>query len=127
MNQEILSSRYGVKQSNPKRLRVFAAVGITALVLGTAYFALGTSQQFSYEDIGYRVVSDYRVEVDIEITKPIDQALVCSVQALNNQFAVIGWKEFEFEPSQFMTLRHTVTLNTTEQAVTGLVDECRLR
>lgn len=127
MNQEILSTRYGVKQSNPKRLRIFAAAGITALVLGTAYFALGNNQQFSYEDVGYRVVGDYRVEVDIEITKPTDRTLVCSVQALNNQFAVVGWKEFEFESSEFMTLRHTVTLNTTEQAVTGLVDECRLR
>lgn len=116
-----------MKQSNPKRLRIFAAAGITALVLGTAYFALGNNQQFSYEDVGYRVVGDYRVEVDIEITKPTDRTLVCSVQALNNQFAVVGWKEFEFESSEFMTLRHTVTLNTTEQAVTGLVDECRLR
>ncbi|NBU22345.1 MAG: DUF4307 domain-containing protein [Actinobacteria bacterium] len=127
MNQDILSSRYGVKKSNPKRFRLFAILGLIAMVGTTAYFAIGNLQPFSYKDVGYRVLSETRIEVDVEITKAKDATVICSVEALNNSFAPVGWKEFEFGPAEFDTLRHTLILNTTEAAVTGLVDECRLR
>lgn len=127
MNQDILSSRYGVKRSNPKRLRVLAIFGVAILVAITAYFALGNNQGFSYKDVGFSVVSEIETIVEIEITKPKDKTVICSIEALNGQFGSVGWKELEFGPSEFLTLRHTIRLNTTELAVTGLVDECRLR
>jgi hypothetical protein len=39
----------------------------------------------------------------------------------------VGYVQVELGPSDFQTNRHTVSVNTTEMAVTGLVDECRLR
>ena len=127
MNQDILSSRYGVKRSDPKRLRILALFGVAILVAITAYFALGNNQGFSYKDVGFSVVSEIETIVEIEITKPKDKTVICSIEALNGQFGTVGWKELEFGPSEFLTLRHTIRLNTTELAVTGLVDECRLR
>ncbi len=127
MNQDILSSRYGEKRSNPKRLRVFALLGVAVSVAITAYFAFGNNQGFTYEDVGFSVISEFETVVEIEISKPKDKTVVCSVEALNGQFGTVGWKELEFGPAEFTTLRHTISLNTTELAVTGLVDECRLR
>jgi hypothetical protein len=127
VNQDILSSRYGEKRSNPKRFRVFALIGVAVLVAITAYFALGNNQGFSYKDVGFSVISEFETVVEIEISKPKDKTVVCSVEALNGQFGTVGWKELEFGPAEFTTLRHTISLNTTELAVTGLVDECRLR
>lgn len=127
MNQDILSSRYGEKRADPKRFRVFAVVGVAILVLLTAYFALGNNQGFSYKDVGFKVVSELETVVEIELSKPTDKTVICSIEALNGQFGTVGWKELEFGPSEYTTLRHTISLNTTELAVTGLVDECRLR
>lgn len=127
MNQDILSSRYGEKRSNPQRLRVFALLGVAVSVAITAYFALGNNQGFTYEDVGFSVISEFETVVEIEISKPKDKTVVCSLEALNGQFGTVGWKELEFGPAEFTTLRHTISLNTTELAVTGLVDECRLR
>ena len=97
------------------------------MVAITAYFALGNNQGFSYKDVGFSVVSEIETIVEIEITKPKDKTVICSIEALNGQFGTVGWKELEFGPSEFLTLRHTIRLNTTELALTGLVDECRLR
>ena len=127
MNQDILSSRYGEKHSNPKRFRLIALTGVGLLVTLTAYFALGNNQGFTYKDVGFSVVSEFETVVEIEISKPKDKTVVCSVEALNGQFGTVGWKELEFGPADYTTLRHTISLNTTELAVTGLVDECRLR
>jgi len=127
VNQDILSSRYGEKRSNPKRLRLIALTGVGLLVALTAYFALGNNQGFTYKDVGFSVVSEFETVVEIEISKPKDKTVVCSVEALNGQFGTVGWKELEFGPADYTTLRHTIRLNTTELAVTGLVDECRLR
>jgi hypothetical protein len=124
---ELLAKRYGVKQSNPKRNRVFAIAGVTLLTVTTAWFGFANYSPLSFQDLGYRVLSDTRVEIDFELTRPAGADVVCSLEALNNQFAPVGWIELVIPGSDSTTVRNTITLNTTELAVTGLVDECRLR
>lgn len=108
-------------------MRWFAIFGVLVLVALTAYFAIGNHQGFSYKDVGFTVVDQSQTIVEIEITKPLDRTVICSVEALNGQFGTVGWKELEFGLAEYTTLRHSIALNTTELAVTGLVDECRLR
>jgi hypothetical protein len=124
---ELLAKRYGVKQSNPKRNRVLAIAGVTLLTVTTAWFGFANYSPLSFQDLGYRVLSDTRVEIDFELTRPAGADVVCSLEALNNQFAPVGWIELVIPGSDSTTVRNTITLNTTELAVTGLVDECRLR
>ena len=124
---ELLAKRYGVKQSNPKRNKVLAIVGVAALTITAAWFGFANYSPLSFQDLGYRVLSDTRVEVDFEITRPQGADVVCSLEALNNQFAPVGWIELVIPGSDSTKVRNTVTINTTELAVTGLVDECRLR
>lgn len=124
---ELLAKRYGVKQSNPKRTRVLTIIGIALLTIIAAWFGYANYSPVSYQDLGYRVLGDTRVEIDFEVTRPQNTEVVCSLQALNNQFAPVGWIELVIPGSENTTERNTVTINTTELAVTGLVDECRLR
>lgn len=124
---ELLAKRYGVKQSNPKRNRVLAIAGVALLTVTTAWFGFANYSPLSFQDLGYRVLSDTRVEIDFELTRPAGADVVCSLEALNNQFAPVGWIELVIPGSDSTTVRNTITLNTTELAVTGLVDECRLR
>jgi hypothetical protein len=124
---ELLAKRYGVKQSNPKRNKVLAIAGVAALTITAAWFSFSNYSPLSFQDLGYRVLSDTRVEVDFEGTRPEGSDVVCSLEALNNQFAPVGWIELVIPGSDSTKVRNTVTINTTELAVTGLVDECRLR
>ena len=124
---ELLAKRYGVKQSNPKRNRVLALIGVALLTVTAAWFGFANYSPVSFQDLGYRVLSDTRVEIDFELTRPAGVDVVCSLEALNNQFAPVGWKELVIPGSETTKVRNTITLNTTELAVTGLVDECRLR
>ena len=124
---ELLATRYGVKQSNPKRNRVLSIAGVAALTITAAWFGFANYSPMSFQDLGYRVLSDTRVEIDFELTRPEGADVVCSLEALNNQFAPVGWIEIVIPGSDSTTVRNTITINTTELAVTGLVDECRLR
>jgi hypothetical protein len=128
VTDQLLEQRYGVrKTSNPKLVKRLAIAAVALLTLIAGLFGLANYNPVSHVDVGFRVLSDYRIAVDFELTKPKQSTVVCSIEALNNQFFQVGWAEFEFGPSEYMTLRHTVQLNTTELAVTGLVERCRLR
>lgn len=124
---ELLSQRYGDKPSNPKRTRVLTWVGVGLLTAIAAWFGFANYSPLSYQDIGFRVINDTTVEVDFEVTTPVGTVAICAIEALNNSFAQVGWVELMLPASEAETNRHTVTLTTTELAVTGLVDECRLR
>ena len=124
---ELLAKRYGVKQSNPKRNRVLTIAGVSLLTITAAWFGYANYSPVSFQDLGYRVLSENRIEIDFELTRPANQDVVCSFEALNNQFAPVGWIELIIAGSDTTTIRNTITMNTTELAVTGLVDECRLR
>lgn len=124
---ELLAQRYGVKKSNPRRTRVLTIIGVALLTITAAWFGFANYSPVSHQDLGFRVLSDTRTEVDFELTRPAGVEVICSIEALNNSFAPVGWVELIIPASDATTVRNTVTLNTTELAVTGLVDECRLR
>jgi hypothetical protein len=125
---EILSERYGVnksRQSGRNRALGWAAVGFATVVAGIFgylnYSPIGTT------DIGFRVISPWQTEVDFELQMPPGSVALCGIEALNNSFAQVGYVELELGPFDESTTRHTVAINTYQEAVTGLVDECSLR
>lgn len=127
-NEDLLAERYGAKKpGNPARNRVLSILGVTGLVAMAGYFAWANYTPVVSTDVGFRVISEWRTEVDFELSKPVDAVVVCSFEALDNSFGVVGWAEYEFGPSDTTTNRYTINLNTYSMAVTGLVDECRLR
>lgn len=127
-NAELLKARYGQKPArNPKNFKRFSIIALSLLTATAMWFGIANYSPVSYQNIGFRVVSEWQTEVDFELTKPRDATVVCSIEALNNAFGTVGWVEIEFGPNEFQTIRHTVALNTTELAVTGLVDECNQR
>ena len=108
------------------RNRVLGWLGVALLTLLTFAYFLWTYNPVSQQNIGYRVLSDFEIEIDFEVTRPPGSSVKCELEALNNTFAVVGWKEFTFEASEKLTERFTVRLTTTQQAVTGVVRSCRL-
>lgn len=127
-NPELLADRYGArKPANQKRFKVLAILGVAAMTVTAMWFGFANYSPISHQDISFRVMSELEIEVEFELSKPTDATVVCSLEALNNAFATVGYVELEFGPSEVTTNRHTVRILTTELAVTGLVDQCQLR
>ena len=125
---EILNERHGVtratKKGPAKLLGWLAVIGATFVAGLFGYLnwsPIGTT------DIGFRVISPWQTEVDFEIQMPVGSVATCGVEALNNSFTQVGYVFLELGPFEQSTTRHTVSINTYQEAVTGLVDECTLR
>lgn len=124
---ELLAKRYGKKSANPKLLRPLAYIGIGLLAVGTVLLGLANWSPIQSTTEGFRVVSEWQTEVDFEIQMPPGEVADCTLEALNNSFAVVGHIKRSFGPFDRLITTHTVSINTYEEAVTGLVDNCSLR
>lgn len=126
--EELLAQRYGKGRQRLSRKTkvVLASSGVLLLVLLAAIITAISYNPLSYKDLSFSVQSAQSVEVEFEVTAPPGSAVKCAIQALNNQFGVVGYKVFFLEPSPEPVNRYSVRLNTTELAVTGLVDSCEL-
>ena len=102
---------------------VAAVVGIAVVVwIGLAM----AGQPVSYKDVGYHVDGSRSVDVTFEVTKPKESTVSCTVTALSESYAEVGVRTVEVGPADSATRRVTVPVQTTELAVTGIVESCEL-
>jgi hypothetical protein len=124
---ELLRERYGVKPQTPKhKMVLFSAIGVLALTAAVAVITALTFNPVQYQDLSFRT-SPLSTEVEFEVTKDPQSTVICELQALSEQFAIVGYRVVELGPTEASTNRYTVQINTTHQATTGLVSSCRLK
>lgn len=107
-------------------MTLVAILGIAGLTAGVAIITVLTYNPVQYQDLSFRT-SQWSTEIDFEVTKPAASTAICELQALNNQFAIVGFRTVELGPTETSTNRYSVALNTTQLATTGLVESCRLK
>ena len=69
---------------------------------------------------------DCQVSVMFDLTVTEGHEAACAIQALNPDFAIVGWKVFVYPPSTERIRQITETITTSEFATTGLVYSCWL-
>ncbi|ARQ68879.1 DUF4307 domain-containing protein [Streptomyces marincola] len=108
-----------------RRLRVVGAV-LGALLLGFIAWA-GVSyigeQKVTAELTGFQVVSDERIDVNLQVRKPADSDGVCTVRAQADDGLEVGRADFTFADEGDSTHR-TVTLRTTARATSAELMGC---
>ncbi|TFC35623.1 DUF4307 domain-containing protein [Cryobacterium sp. MDB1-18-2] len=126
-----LDSRYG--RAPNRRLRDRRSLWITAgafavvLVGWVVWVGLGASQPLlETRDIRNVVQDDRNVTVTFEASIPVGSPASCAVEALNQSFAVVGWKVIDLPPSDQYSRTFTEQLLTSEAATTGLIYRCWL-
>jgi hypothetical protein len=94
-----------------------------------AWFTIVETQRdpVTFADVGFSVTSAESVEVTFDVSMPPGTEAVCTVTALSRNFAEVGAVDVEVGPDTARTVRHTVTVATTELATTGVVDSCDQR
>lgn len=128
---DVLAERYGRSPGThrrEKRLGIIVAAAFAVVLVAWVTWASLDAAGSSLEtrDVAHSIVSDTSVDVTFQLTVEPESTTYCAVQALNERFAVVGWKIIEVPPSEMRTRTLTEGLRTTELANTGLIYRCWL-
>lgn len=129
--REALAARYGRTPGSHRRALVVGVIAAAAVLVVVVAWVLwvglfGPGASLESRDTAHRIAADGSVEISFEITTPPGTAVSCALQALNEQFAIVGWKVVEIPPGQQRTRSFVETIQTTEQPTTGLIYRCWL-
>ena len=104
-------------------LAAVAAVASVALTAG--------NPDVSSKDVGFSLTGGGRASVDFEVTKDPGATAQCAVQALSENYAVVGWKVVTIGPAEGEdgrdaggTTAQRTELRTDSPAVSGGVNAC---
>lgn len=78
------------------------------------------------DDLGFDLVDDHSVTVRFQITGAQGKDVSCIVEALDEEFGVVGWKVVAVPASDDHSQAVSATVPTVAEATTGLVKECRV-
>ncbi|WP_165069334.1 DUF4307 domain-containing protein [Marisediminicola senii] len=126
-----LDARYGRTPERRKwnRRGAWAAAAGFVVVLGAwvIWGGLdGTGSAVSTLDTGFEIIDENAVSVSWQVTLEPGDTAECAIQAQNDAHGVVGWKLVPITASDVRSRTYTEVVNTTEQAVTGLIYRCWL-
>ncbi len=134
MTETALDDRYGRSPNARRRNRTIAivaaaatAVVLVAWVVWAGLFGGGSSASLETRDIGHEILSDQLVRVEFQVTSDVGAEVRCVVEAMNESFAVVGWKTVDLPAATQRTRTFTEEVRTSELAVTGLIYRCWLQ
>ena len=127
-----LDERYGRTRRNRSRdrfLLIAGAVAVAVVIVAWVVWAGldGSKPQVEVTDTGHRLMNEERaVEVSWNLSVPPGNETACILQALNADFAIVGWKTIIVPPSTEHIRALTETVRTAQEANTGLIYRCWL-
>lgn len=129
--QQRLDERYGRTARDDSRTKRILIIGgiLFTLVFGAwvVWGGLsGSNAELEVRELGYRDLTDTSITVAWEVSVAPGTDVSCAVQALNENFGIVGWRVLELGASEDRTRVFTETLRTSEPAVTGLPYGCWL-
>ncbi len=126
-----LDARYGRSPGAKRRTR-WIAIGAAiafAIVFGAWLWwggLLSGPAPLEVRDSGHQVISATEIRVSWQVTTEPGTPYACAVQALNEQFGIVGWKIVQLPAADVPTSSFTEELLTSEPAVAGLIYRCWL-
>ncbi|MGN7977072.1 DUF4307 domain-containing protein [Microbacterium sp. 22195] len=119
-----LDERYG--RTGRRRLPWIIGGAVAALLVGAFGWMTVVNEMstVSADDMGFTLNDDHSVDVRFQYTAPRGADVVCVVQALDEEFGIVGWKVLEIPASQKHTSALDVRIPTVAAATTGLVKSC---
>ena len=125
-----LDARYGRGPASRRGLWVGVAVASVAVVLGVLWLVFvafsGDNTRIESTDVGHTIVDESTVSVTWRVTAPENAEVSCALQALNDDYGIVGWRIVELPPGDRAVREFTETVRTTEPAVNGLIYRCWL-
>jgi hypothetical protein len=106
--------------------KIAIGAALAAGVAGAAWFAAEQTRNdpVSADVIGFTVPDAEQIEVTFQVHMPPGTTAVCRVEALSPSYAQVGTLDVPVGPSEALTSRYTVTVRTSQEATTGVVEHC---
>jgi hypothetical protein len=129
---EALDARYGRTRPNRTRDRLLLIAGAVAVAIVLVAWVVwagldGSTPSVEATDTGHVLMNDERaVEVSWTLSVPPGNETACIVQALDDDFTVVGWKVVEIPASDRHLREFTETVRVAQEANTGLISQCWL-
>jgi hypothetical protein len=128
---ENLDARYGRTPSGrgrDRRLLWIVAGGFALVLVAWVVWAGldGSAPQIEARDTRHSIIDEHSVSVTFEVSMPKGSSASCAVEALNENFTIVGWKVVDLPPSDLYTRSVTEIIRTTELSNTGLIYRCWL-
>ena len=119
-----LDERYG--RTGRRRTPWIIGGAVALLVIGAFSWMTVTQSMASVDadDLGFELVDAHSVNVTFQVTGVQGKHVVCAVEALDEEFGVVGWKIVEIEAGDRHSQARSVTIPTVSEATTGLVNTC---
>ena len=127
--QACLDERYGRGRAGRRRLFAWIAFGAiaAALVGGLAWSTVSTAaSDVDADDLAFTLVDEHTAKVSFQITGHADREVACAIEALDEDFGIVGWKVVVYPPSGEQIRAYDVSVPTVGAATTGLVNSCWL-
>ena len=121
---EQLDDRYG--RTRRRRAPWIVVIAIGVLLVGAFGWMTVASQMNAVDtdDLGFDLVDEHTVDVRFQVTGGQGRDVVCVVEALDEEFGVVGWKVVEVPASDSHSQALSATVPTVSEATTGLVNSC---
>lgn len=119
-----LDERYGRTGRKPMLWIIGGALAIAIVVAFSWMTVVSAMNSVTAEDISFTLVDKHSVNVRFQYTAPSGADVACVVQALDEEFGVVGWKIIEIPAVDAHTSALDVTVPTVAAATTGLVKSC---
>ncbi len=86
----------------------------------------GDQANLEATDTAYTIHDAHHVEITFTVNTTTSTPVTCAIQALNQSFAIVGWRIVSYPASDTRVTTHTEMIRTTEQSNTGLISSCWL-
>jgi len=126
-----LDARYGRTpkgRGRDRRLLWIVASGFALVLVAWVVWAGldGAAPQLEARDTRHSIIDEHSVSVTFEVSMPTGSSASCAVEALNQNFTIVGWKVVDLPPSDRYTRSVTEIIRTSELSNTGLIYRCWL-
>jgi Domain of unknown function (DUF4307) len=127
-----LAARYGhtsTRRTRDRMLVIGAAIAFAIVLVAWVVWAGLDGQKPSVEatDTGHRLMNEERaVEVSWTLSVPPGNETACIVEALDEDFTVVGWRVVEIPASEQHLRTFTESVRVAREANTGLISSCWL-
>jgi len=128
---ETIERRYGRTPQRKRRdrwLLIGGLIAVLAVVVAWAFWAGWDNDQADLEttDTAYTITDAHHVDISFTINAPAGTPVTCALQALNEDFAIVGWRIVSYPGSVSSVTEPTETIRTIQQSNTGLINTCWL-
>lgn len=126
-----VEERYGRTAVDRRRRLTFAIAAAAAVLLVVVAWVVWVglftpAASLETRDTGYVIGADSTVDIRFEVSTAPGTPVSCALQALNEQFGIVGWKVVDLPPGEERTRAFVENVRVTEPAVTGLIYRCWL-